>query len=171
MIRTKSNKVTAKTIANLDKKFNYMILDKSDKPKKLRFSRYKTEKKHGTQIFDVKTKGLIDLLTHYIKDEKIMSGDYLFLNSKDEPYKKTWSGFVSDVFKKYTGKHIGANVLMHSFISDFLSSRKPPTLNKRAIAAYEMGQSISVQATYQYLPDEDDIIPMGDTRKMYFILA
>jgi hypothetical protein len=165
VIRTKSNKVTAKTIANLDKKFNYMILDKSDKPKELRFSRYKTEKKYGTQIFDVKNKELIDLLTHYIKDEKILNGDYLFVNSKEEPYKKTWSGFVSGVFKKYTGKNIGANVLRHSFISDFLSSKKPPTLNKRAIAAYEMGHSISVQATYQFLPDDDDIIPMGDNEK------
>ena len=94
-----------------------------------------------------------------------MNGDYLFVNSKEEPYKKTWSGFVSGVFKKYTGKNIGANVLRHSFISDFLSSKKPPTLNKRAIAAYEMGHSISVQATYQILPDDDDIIPMGDNEK------
>ena len=62
VIRTKSNKVTAKTIANLDKKFNYMILDKSDKPKELRFSRYKTEKKYGTQIFDVKNKELCSYL-------------------------------------------------------------------------------------------------------------
>ena len=106
VIRTKSNKVTAKTIANLDKKFNYMILDKSDKPKELRFSRYKTEKKYGTPIFDVKSKELIALLTHYTKDEKIPNGDYLFLNSKDEPYKKTWSGFVSGVFKKYTGQRL-----------------------------------------------------------------
>ena len=116
VIRTKSNKVTVKTIANPDKKFNYLILDKSDQPKELRFSRYKTEKQYGTQIFDVKNKELIDLLTHYIKDEKILNGDYLFVNSKDEPYKKTWSGFVSGVFKKYTGKSIGANVLRHSFI-------------------------------------------------------
>ena len=140
-----------------------MILDKSDKPKESRFSRYKTEKKHGTQIFDVQNKELIDLLTHYTKDEKILNGDYLFLNSKDKPYKKTWSGFVSGVFKKYTGKNIGANMSRHSFISDFSSSKKPPTLNKRAIAAYEMGHSISVHATYQYLPD--DIILMGDNEK------
>ena len=48
-----------------------MILDKSDKPTELRFSRYKTEKKYGTQIFDVKIKELIDLLTRYIKREDI----------------------------------------------------------------------------------------------------
>ena len=69
------------------------------------------------------------------------------------------------MFKKYTGKSIGANVLRHSFISDFLSSKPQPTINKRAIAAYEMGHSISVQATYQYLPEDDGIIPMGDNEK------
>ena len=89
VIRTKSNKVTAKTIANLDTKFNYLILDKSDKPKEFRFSRYKTEKKYGTQTFDVKNKELVDLLTRYIKAEKILNGDYVFVNSKDESYKKT----------------------------------------------------------------------------------
>ena len=65
----------------------------------------------------------------------------------------------------YTGKNIGANVLRHSLFQIFLSSKPQPTINKRAIAAYEMGHSISVQATYQYLPDDDDTISMGDNEK------
>ena len=97
-----------------------MVLDKSDRPTELGCSRYKTEKKYDIPIFDVKSKELIALLTHYIKDEKIPNGDYLFLNSKDDPYKKTWSGVVSGVFKKHIGKSIRGNVLRHSFISDFV---------------------------------------------------
>ena len=175
IIRTKSGKVTAATIAKLDKKFNYLILDKSDNPKEMRFSKYKTQKKYGTQLLDLNSTAVqskanirefIQILKQYIKQTDLKNGDFLFTNTKGNPYEKgTWSGLITGVFQKLIGKRVGSNLARHSYISDFLGKNPQPTLNKRAAVAYMMAHSVSVQATYQYLPDDDDIIPMGDNEK------
>jgi hypothetical protein len=141
----------------------------------MRFSKYKTQKKYGTQPLDLNSTAVqskannrefIQILKQYIKQTDLKNGDFLFTNTKGNPYEKgTWSGLITGVFQKLIGKRVGSNLARHSYISDFLGENPQPTLNKRAAVAYMMAHSVSVQATYQVLPEDDDIIPMGDNEK------
>jgi len=149
IIRTKSKKINKKYIEDLSKEFNYLILDKRDRPKQFIYHRYKTDRTYGSQTFDIADKKLRDLLTQYIRDYKILNADYLLTNSKGAPYEKTFSNYIASVFKQATGKTISIDILRHSYITDFLSNK--PTLNKRAHIAKEMANSISTQAEYEFI--------------------
>ena len=138
----------------------------------MRFSRYKTEKKYGTQPLNLNDNAVqskhqnqefIKIMKQYIKQTGLKNGDFLFTNTKGKPYEKgTWSGLVTGVFQKLIGKRVGSNIARHSYISNFLGKTPQPTLNKRAAVAYLMAHSVGVQATYQYLPKDDDITPLAD---------
>jgi len=149
VIRTKSKKINKKYIEDLSKEFNYLILDKRDRPKEIIYHRYKTDRTYGSQSFAVSNQQLRNLLTQYIRDYKILNMDYLLTNSKGAPYKKTFSNYIASVFKQATGKTISIDILRHSYITDFLSNK--PTLNKRAQISKQMSNSISTQAEYEFI--------------------
>ena len=79
-------------------------------------------------------------------------GDFLFGKSKTSPY-KSFSSYVTKVFKKYTGKSLSVNLLRHSFISWYL--KKTHSLAEQKVVANKMGHSVMMQLKYNRLDASD----------------
>ncbi len=123
---------------------NYLVIDKNKKPLKIVYLRYKTDKTYGRQNIKIPAK-LSSILQDYINTYAIKLGNPLFPTANNGYY-KNFSEIVSNTFKKYTGKGITANLLRHSFISDFLSKKR--TIAKKKEIAWLMGHNINSQGQY-----------------------
>jgi hypothetical protein len=158
VILESNEEVTAKDIRDLDRDFNYLIVNEEGVPAELIWFNYKTKAVFGKQDYDLKgndNKTLREALQNYIKDSKKKSGDFLFTKGKKGlPYGGAFSTFVSSTFNKATGKKVSANLLRHSYISHIL--KQGLSLNKREAIAKQMAHSIGVQATYQVIDDKDE---------------
>jgi len=149
IIRKKSTKVSTDYIKKLDKSFNYLLISKKGKPQEFIMNKYKTQSKYGQQIIKIDSEQLINILSKYITEYKILNNEYLFLNSKNKNYENTFSIFLTSILKKYTRKPLTVNILRHSFITEFLSKKQ--SLNKRKAIAMLMGNSVETQAEYEYM--------------------
>ena len=137
---------------DLDNKFNYLLLNGRNKPVKVIFLNYKTSSKFGKQEFPL-TRALSSKLKAYINEAGLNDGDFLFGKSKTEAY-KSFSSYVTKVFKKYTGKSLSVNLLRHSFISWYL--KKTHSLAEQKVVANEMGHSVMMQLKYNRLDASDN---------------
>ena len=59
---------------------------------------------------------------------------------------------ITRIFRRYSDKKIGVNILRHSFISHFLS--KAPSLRDMEDLAARMGHSVALQQLYRKMKDE-----------------
>lgn len=134
---------------NLLNKLNYVVI-KDGVPTKLVYFRFKTDKTYGKHEVMIPA-NLKNVLTKYINARELKSGDPLF-GTRRNTYYKNFSGNVSDAFSKYTKKKLTANVLRHSFISDFLRTKRS-TAQKRKIAL-DMGHSTATQAAYDRIYED-----------------
>ena len=125
----------------LNEKFNYLLLNGRGKPIKVIFLNYKTSSKFGKQEFLI-PRALAGKLKTYITEAGLNDGDFLFGKSKTEAY-KSFSSYVTKVFKKYTGKTLSVNLLRHSFISWYL--KKTHSLADQKKIANEMGHGVMMQ--------------------------
>jgi hypothetical protein len=142
---TISNEGNAK---NKDKRFNY--LDTTGKNWELVYNKYKTADTYGQQTERVPPQ-LKKIFEKYVKESDLKDGDPLF-GQKNNKFYKNFSNEIMRSFKKFTGKDISANILRHSYIADFLSSKK--TLNQKKALAERMGHNISTQALYDRIVKE-----------------
>ncbi len=164
VIFKKNKDVTTKYIKDLDRDYNYLILNNSGVPEEIIFYNYKTKDVFGKQNYKLKDKKLIKDLQNYIKDENKNNGDFLFSQSNGKPYKSTFSTLISNTFNSAVKKKLSVNLLRHSYISHIL--KQGLTLNKRKEIAERMGHSLSIQSTYNVVDDKDDIIDLvGDDKK------
>jgi len=136
---------------DLDNKFNYLLLNGRNKPVKVIFLNYKTSSKFGKQEFSL-SRVLSGKLKAYIIEAGLNDGDFLFGKSKTEAY-KSFSSYVTKVFKKYTGKSLSVNLLRHSFISWYL--KKTHSLAEQKVVANKMGHSVMMQLKYNRLDASD----------------
>ena len=127
---------------NLNDKFNYLVLDKG-KPKELVYNVYKTAKTFGQQTIPVPD-DLAEVLKTYIKYDKIKNKGVMF--GTDGEYYQQFSQVIANTFKKYSGKSVGANILRHSFIQNFLKGKRTP--NEKKEIADMMAHSVLVQSYY-----------------------
>ncbi len=105
----------------------------------LTINNYKTKKTYGFYTTKLPVE-LEKALNKYIKEKKIKKGERLF-------QMKNFGQKLTNTFKKYYKEQkISANVLRHSYISWFLSTR--PTIAHRKQIAMMMGHDISTQTTY-----------------------
>lgn len=128
----------------VDNDNNFLILDDAENPSHFIYNRYKTDKTYGSQRIDIPPE-LKKILKTYLDSEYLPSGYYLFSNDDNEQY-KNFSEVVTRVFQKYTNKKLTANLLRHSFISDYLS--KPRSINQKKDIALKMGHSVNQQGEY-----------------------
>ena len=126
---------TEMKVKNFDKeKDNYF--DKS----KFVFNQYKTAKYTGKQEVKVDAK-----LRYIIKIRKLLDdNDYLLIDSKKN---KLTPVKLNQRLNKIFGKKIGASLLRHSFISEFL--KDVPALEKMTEIANNMGHSLTEQLKYK----------------------
>ena len=130
-----------------EKKFNYLLLNARGKPIKVIFLNYKTASTFGKQEFLI-PRALSGKLKAYITEAGLNDGDFLFGKSKTEAY-KSFSSYVTKVFKKYTGKSLSVNLLRHSFISWYL--KKTHYLAEQKVVANKMGHGVMMQLKYNRL--------------------
>ena len=168
-------------------RYNYVILDKQGNVKQFVYNRYKTDKMYGQQLIphpklqqemklvtakdkkipikDTLPKGVVEDVSAYIEKAKLQDGDFLFpvQKNKNQNY-ASFSSIVSESFKKYNkeGKAPSVNVLRHTYITDYLATKK--TLNQKKILAYKMAHDQKTQAMYEIIEDfiekgEDESLP------------
>ena len=99
-------------------------------------------------------KELSNILKAYILSSKLQENDFLFGTAKNTPY-DSFSRTVSSTFKKYTGKALSANLLRHSFVSNFLN-RKNLSHKMKLDVATMMAHSITMQSKYNRIDINDD---------------
>lgn len=126
-----------------DDKFNYLEIRRGNYGE-IEYNRYKTAKVYNT-ISIAMPKRLQTIMKAYIKDEGLSHGDLLFPSRSGKPY-KNFSVIITKAFAPYTDKKVTANLLRHSFISNYL--RKPRSEEDRGEIALQMGHSISTQQKY-----------------------
>lgn len=144
----------------LNKEFNYVIVGKEkNTPQEFVFNNYKTAKKYGSQRFDI-SKPLAVVLQKYIKSAKLKENNPLFGTKRGTHY-ATFSRQISDAFEPHVGKRLTANLLRHSFVSNFLN-KKNLTMAQRKEAARKMSHSLVAQLSYsrvnidELMDDDDD---------------
>jgi len=143
---TISNEGDAKT---KDKRFNY--LDTTGKNWELIYNKYKTADTYGQQRETVPPQ-LQGTLKKYIIEGNLKDGDALF-GQRNGKFYKNFSNEIMRSFQKFTKKDVSANILRHSYIADFLSSKR--TLNERKRLAERMGHSTAIQALYDRIIKDD----------------
>lgn len=129
------------TEVNHNDNLNYLVV-KHGIPTKLIFNKYKTKQTYNVQEFDIK-KDLASVLKPYITDKK--PGDLVF-STKNNKQIKNFGEYLTNIFKKYTGKNITVNLIRHSFVSDFLKKNKS-IANRKKISTM-MAHSIDQQSFY-----------------------
>jgi len=110
---------TTKKAKDLKPEFNYILVEKNDKPVSMVWQNYKSSHTFGSKRFNITPK-VQGILKKYIKKMKKQNGDYLFAMRDGEPYKK--SNFL-DVIKSATeavlGKGMGVDLIRQIQITDY----------------------------------------------------
>jgi hypothetical protein len=153
-------------VMELDKFYNYIVVNKNGNPIALVINNYKTKKVYKTYTVDLT---LGDLKPHFrfseirtaikkfAKATGINSNELVFPNTKGDIYQQ-FTPYVNFLFKS-TGKRISVNILRHSFITEFLA--KNPLVNDNTIKkmSHSMGNSIEMFRNYRRIDapvDESD---------------
>ena len=110
-----------------DTSCNYLVL--GDKPYFI-FNKYKTEKRYGAQVVPLPP-ALCDIIDEW---RTLVNDEYLLINQNGEPMPEWQLGqTITEVFKKHSGKAVGANVLRHSYIT-FKREGEPTFKSTQALA-------------------------------------
>ena len=116
--------------------FNYLVVDYRFNPRYILMRSYKTFKQYGEYKLELPIE-LKALLKKHIKHSKIKKGCAVYDFNTE---------IISKAFKNAIGKPITANILRHSYITNFLSTKR--TLIERTELATKMGHSVSMQLEY-----------------------
>ena len=152
--RGKQKLIPIKSV-NLDKKYNYLVLDNLGGVKEMVFNVYKTQKDFGQQVIVPDKKEMNKYIKPYLKNIGLKSGDFLF------PAKTGLS--LGDRFGALVKKSFGlispgkmsptAGLLRHSFVSYIRKefSNKPDSFFETI--ATKMAHSYSTSLAYRVLED------------------
>jgi hypothetical protein len=134
-------------IDNLSKDKNWLIISKQNHAVKMIINVYKTDKKYGQYVRTEFPDDLDQALQTYIEDDKLKMNMPLFGNNKGELYNPgAFSNIVGKLFEKVLGVRASINILRHSAITHFLSTKR--TVKEREDYAKEMSHSIALQMLY-----------------------
>lgn len=107
---------------------------------------YKTKKTHGTQEFDLP----IEIMTDLHKSLEADPRDWLFVNTRHEPYSRNlYVQWTLRVFKKLFGKPLSVALIRHSYINT-LDFNTLTIKDKKAIAT-SMGHEVATQDRYRLI--------------------
>jgi hypothetical protein len=110
-----------------DTSCNYLVM--SEKPYFI-FNKYKTEKRYGAQVVPLPP-ALLEVVEEWLD---MTNDEYLLINQNGSPMPEWQLGqMITEVFKKHSGKAVGANVLRHSYIS-FQRQNEPAFKTTQALA-------------------------------------
>jgi len=150
--------IRAGNVEKLSTDYNYVVLDKQNVPKTFIFNVYKTFKNYGRQPKNITerniNKTIAKKLGTYIKDQGLTNGQYLFSKRRDHSAPVSdFSKYISQTFKKATGKGVTVNLIRHAFITHALKSKL--TTAEKIKLAEEMAHSIEMQDQYKVLDEPE----------------
>ena len=141
IVKVKGKETKAKFISKLRNGTNYLLISrKSDEPDMFVFKSYKNKVQEilGEQVLEIDP-SLKEALKKYIDVKDKKEGDYLFSKQRKNEPASNFSKFVSDSFKKITGKLLSINDLRHIFATYF--NKQGLTIAQLEEIAAKMGQS------------------------------
>lgn len=107
------------------------------------FREYKTKETYG-EVRVLVPKPLVKVITEWF--EYINQIPEYLLGNKYTPI--TLSNYVRNVFKKYTGKSVGINILRHSYLTHMNDVGKLRSIKNKTAVAKKMLHSIETQTKY-----------------------
>ena len=147
----------------LDNLFNYIVCNKNGNAIALIYNNYKTKKRYGQYTIDL-TKpdqrpnfvysDIKKAMKDFLKDTKINSNQLLFPNVSGNVNTK-FSDRINKLFSM-TKKKVSANILRHSFITDFIEKNPKLSDNTKSLMAKYLGHSSSMFDSYRRLDFESD---------------
>jgi hypothetical protein len=106
------------------------------------FFEYKTKYAYGKQIITI-PQDLDDIIFKYMQNNDIKVGQQIFNVTKANTFGK----YIGNIFYNECGKRITANILRHSYISNFIHNEKP-TSGQIKRTSKMMAHSIEQQMKY-----------------------
>ena len=154
-------------IQNLDKRFNWMILDENNLPTQMIIHVYKTSRSYGTyKCTDLPPK-LKNTIKSYVKYQKISDGNFLFhkvqgakTNRNNPLTTNAMTQLVTYVFSKYLGRHTNLRHLRVSCASWICALN--PTYRTREAFADAMGHSVQQQLLYNNIDIQNPFDVLDD---------
>lgn len=135
-----------KKVGDLNKEYNYVLLS-GETPKEIIMNNYKTKQTYGSVRFPIPD-NVRDILKQYITAFNKTNGDFLILNTKQEPYLiQTFSNLLSNATEKILGKTMTPNLIRRIKITDFLR-RGPHSINDEEKEARKFLHSKEVAREY-----------------------
>jgi hypothetical protein len=126
------------------KDHNYIMWTKHD-PKFI-LNSYKTSWKYGEKVINKLPKDLVQVIREWFKTWNTKKKYFLLQKDKQSPLSKDdLIQRIRSIFKKYTDKQAGINILRHSFLSHVWDTL---THGDRKKNAYIMGHSLGTQSSY-----------------------
>jgi len=135
---------------NLDKNFNYIIVDKNMNPIEIIMQNYKTSKTYGKQHFNI-TDELKELLTQYFNIFNKKNNDFLFstdsgLQIKDNSFLYVLKKAMIQVLQS----PLNVDLIRSIIINDFYTG-KPKSINEKKEFARRLLHSPSVSQEYIFV--------------------
>jgi len=126
---------------------NYIVYSANIKKWRLVLNNYKTSKTFGQQVITLPA-SLAELV-------KVKADSWLVLNMTENNLGKR----VTAIFEKLCGKKMSINLLRHSYIKNFLSTKR--TILEREALALRMLHSTGLQEKYDiiHLQDDPEAVP------------
>ena len=128
---------------------NYLVMNKGI-PEQIILNKYKTAHLYKQYVIILANhKELQQAIKAYLKSAGIYSGDYLFRKkAENQPVLQSYfTRMLQTVFKKYTGKKLGVNLLRHSFITHTRKAKL--NLNQKKQIARAMAHSTGMADQYE----------------------
>lgn len=154
---------TTKQIQNLDKNFNYLIVNKNGNPTQIILNKYKTSKRYRTFTIHLtqpdqkpilRFSEIRDAVKRFMRATNIKNGDLVFPDIKGNVY-GDFTRRVNSIFKGL-GKNLSVDVLRHSFIS-FYANKKEISLNTIRMLTKYLGHSVSMFLEYRKFNDVKEL--------------
>ena len=114
----------------LSNEFNYIVMSQNKKPIKIIMKNYKTKSTYGTQSFKL-SPFLDNILETYLKEYNKNSGDYLFVDRNNKPFKhNNFSNLIENAMNDILGSKIGIDLARQIVLSN-LHNNKLLSINEK----------------------------------------
>lgn len=137
---------------NLDKDYNYLLVDKDMKPKEIIMLNYKTRNTYGEQRFKI-TDTLKSLLMEYMKRFNKENGDFLFSTESGYEIKSnTFLYVIKKAMESVLGLPLNIDLIRSILINDFYTG-KPKSIQQKKEFARRLLHSPLVSQEYVFVED------------------
>lgn len=111
----------AKKNKDLNRNYNYLIIDRTKKPNSFIMLNYKTSSTYGLQRFSIKNKTLIKVLDDYINEFNKQPGDLLFTDKNNNEFRPTtFIDMIQNSMNDVLGKPINIGLIRKIHITEFM---------------------------------------------------